>query len=368
MRRLVLALAIATAAPTFLGGCDKIKDLTGDRKEAKKDKSDDDDDDRKSKKKDKSDKGDERSAKAGGSSAPTTPAAAGTSAAASHVQSDCEVVVTANFAKLLSSPAMTKEVVPLLEEMLATPSPKDAKTKKLQAFMKSSGLSLKSLHNGAVCAKNIGGPGGDHWLFLVGGDIKPDSVVAALESSGVLEPSDKVLEVDGRKALAAKDGALGQYADGVVALSSTMDIFKAGAASSTAVTSVYKVDPGRELAFAMSDAFVQAKVKGDKKAPEPFKTVKSLSGFVDLSANKAEMRLGTGSADEAKKLDGLIALMGGELAKDQKPGSMEATLLASIKSRTDGNDVIVEVPLPPDTLTMAAAMLAAELRKEKSKL
>jgi hypothetical protein len=264
---------------------------------------------------------------------------------------------------------MTKEVVPLIEEMLANPSPKQAATRKVQAFMKEAGLSVKSIHNGAVCVKNIGPvKNQEQWVFAFGGAIKPDSIIPALEKSGVLEAGDKVIDVDGRKALAAKQGALGQFPDGVVGLSSTIDMYKAATATSTSTTSVYKIDPNHELAFALSDAFVQKKAKEDTKAPEPMKAVKSLRGHVDLAGNKAIMRLGTGSADEAKKLDGLVAMLAPELAKDQRPGSVEATILSSIKSRTEGNDVLVEVALPPDTLAKGAEMLAALLRKEKASL
>ncbi len=284
MKHLVLSLALAMTLPITVGGCDKLKELTGDKSSAKKDSSDDEDeDDDDKKKKKKNDKGDDKSARAPSSGAPSTPASpAGGSASSAHMPADCEAVITVNLSKLMQNPAMTKEIVPLLEEMIASPNPKQASTKKVQAFMKEAGLTLQSIHNGAMCVKNIGpAKNQEQWVFAFGGAIKPDSIIPALEKSGVLEAADKVIDVDGRKALAAKEGALGQFPDGVLGLSSNIDMYKAATATSAATTSVYRIDPSHELAFALSDAFVQKKVKEDTKAPEPMKAIKSVSGYVD---------------------------------------------------------------------------------------
>lgn len=367
MRSIILALTLALGAPVLLGGCDKIKELTGDKKSsAKKDDDDDDDDDDKKKKRKKDEKGDAKSAKPDNTAGPTTPVAANGSASSAHMPSGCQVVITANLAKLMAHPAMTKEIIPTLEEILANPAPKDDGTKKLQEFMKVTGISLKSIHNAAFCAIAFTpGKGGDSFGMAVGGDIKPDSIIPALEKSNL---GFNPIEVDGRKALSVKDGgAGGQFADGVVGLATSVAIYKSMNAPGTA-GAAYKIDPSRELSFSVSEELLKKSVKDDKKTPEPMKAVKTASGFIDLTAGKAEARLVTGSPDEAKKLDGLIALLMGEFAKDQKPGSLEELLFKTVKSRIEGNDVIVELPIPEQMLTQGAALLAAELKKAKATL
>jgi hypothetical protein len=362
MRSIVLALSLALGAPVLLGGCDKIKELTGDKSSSSKKDDDDDDDDRKKKKKKKDEeKGDAKSAKPDASSSPALAAA---NASSSHLPPGCQVVVTASFSKLLQHPAVAKEIVPLLEEIIANPNPKDDGTKKAQEFLKATGLSLKSFHNGAFCAVAFGpGKGNDSFGFAVGGDIKPASIIPALERSSI---GFKPIDVGGLKALSAKNGGVaGQFADGVIGLTTSEDIFKSMNAPAGAT---YKIEPGRELSFATSDAFIEKQFKDDKKSPEPFKTVKNISGWVDLSLGKAEARMVTGSPDDAKKLDGLVALLAGEFAKDQPAGSVEELLFKSLKSRIEGNDVVVELPIPEPLLAKGAAMLAAELKKVKPTL
>lgn len=369
MRSIFLALTLAIGAPVLLGGCDKLKELTGDSKsQAKKDDDDDDDDKKKQKKKkDKeTEKDDGNSAKADNTAGPSSPVVASGSASSAHMPSGCQVVITANLAKLMAHPAVEKEIVPLLEEILANPAPKNNGTKKLQEFMKVTGISLKNIHNAAFCAIAFTpGTGGDSFAMAVGGDIKPDSIIPALEKSNL---GFNPIEVDGRKALSGKDGeAGGQFADGVVGLATSVEIYKAMSAPGAA-GAAHRIDPSRELSFSLSEGLLKKSLRDDKKTPEPMKAVKTASGFIDLTGGKAEARLVTGSPDEAKKLDGLVALLAGEFEKDQKPGSLEELLFKTVKSRVEGNDVVIELPIPELMLTQGAALLAAELKKAKATL
>ncbi|MBL9028247.1 MAG: hypothetical protein JNL21_39000 [Myxococcales bacterium] len=362
MRSLLLALTLALGAPVVLGGCDKIKDLSGDKK-ASAEKDDDDRDTKKKKRKD-DEKADAKSgtpASSGApSSAPAMPVAAGAAASLKHMPAGCQVVLTLNASKVLAHPIVAKEIVPLIEQKLSAPPGSDEDVKKLQEFLKVTGLSLKGLHDGAFCGIGFSkGKGGDTWGLAIGADLKPDSIVPAFEKEG----GATVLDVDGRKALQAKNGMVGgQFADGVAGLATNTDVFKKMNAASAPT---YKVDAGRDFSFVVSEELIKTAIKDDKKTPEPMKAMNGASGFIDLGAGKAEVRLVTGSPEDAKKLDGLVALLLGEFAKDQKPGSLEEMLFKTVKTRMDGSDVVLELPIPEAMLSQAAAFVVAELKKMK---
>ena len=362
MRSLFLALALAVGSPVLLGGCDKINDLTGDKK-AKAEKEDDDDEGsakkKKSKKKD-DEKADAKSAAPAPVNAPSAPVARPAAASLAHMPDGRQVVLTLNASKVLAHPIVAKEIVPLLEQKLSSPPGSDEDVKKLQEFLRVTGLSLSGLRDGAFCGIGFTkGKGGDTWGLAVGAGLKPDSVVPAFEKEG----GATVLDLDGRKALQAKNGMVGgQFADGVAGLATNADVFKT---MNAPAAPAYRVDTSKELSFVVSEELIKTAFKDDKKTPEPMKAMKSASGFLDLAGGKAEVRLVTGSPEDAKKLDGLVALLTGEFAKDQKPGSLEEMLFKTVKTRLDGSDVVLELPIPEAMLTQAASFIVAELKKVK---
>jgi hypothetical protein len=361
-KHVLLGLVLAFGIPAF--GCGS---------EAKKDKDESAESDKSEKKDKKKDKGEKASGSAtaaptaapgGGATAPT--AAAGSAFA--HLPADCQVAVTFDLGKMLAHPAFQKEVAPLLEQIVATPSPKDEEFKKFQAFVQKTGTSPKSVKTVSVCVKGLDQPGADgDWGFVLGGDFKPDSIVPALEEHK--DPTDKVIEVEGKKAITSDKATVGQFSDATIGLAKTLDIFKALSGSNDHATALYKMDTTKELAFAAAESLIVAKIKNDPKTPEPFKGLKKVSGFADLAANKVTMRLTVGSADEATKLNALLILMKDEFAK--KPSSNqfgEGDALKSATSRIEGNDVVVEATFPATSLDGAAKLLAEELKKAKSKI
>jgi hypothetical protein len=317
MRSTVLVLVLAMSAPVTLTGCDQLKDLLGDKK-ASTSKEDDDHDARKPKQDKDLDEGDSKSAKSDSSSAPSPPASVGQSSTA-HMPAGCEFVVTMNLSKVTSHPAVTKELLPVVQDLLATPSPKDPGVKKLQAVAKTTGLSLKSLQNLAYCSiHHTKGKGPDTYAMAIGGDFKPETIIPAFEKT---EDPGTVLDIDGRKALKDKTGAVaGQFGDAVFGLGSNTDVFKS---MSTTPSSAYQIDPSRDLSFVMNERFIKTFLKEDAKELKGIKAMTGASGWIDLSAAKVEVRLITGSPDDAKKLDRLIALFAGDFAAEQKPGSVE---------------------------------------------
>jgi hypothetical protein len=369
-------IVLALAAPISLGGCDKIKELTGGKESAKADKDDEEDEDddkkdkKKKKKKDDGDKKSTGSSKPAETAAPVPPPAA--AGAAAHLPDSCEVALNVNVNRLANHPAIAKEVMPLLDELLATPSPKDDDFKRFQTFMKSAGLTARSFHNLAGCVSNIGkGRKSEVFGFAVGGDLKPDSIMSAFEK--VREASGKApltfTEVEGKKVLTDKDFALGQFPDGVLGAASSVDIYKRMLKPTDYAAGKYRLDMGKDLSFGLSDDFIAKELKGKGgKGKEQLEKVKKLSGFIDLSTGTAMVRIGTASAQDAKELDAFATVLASEFKKKASSPKLEDQLLSKMTNRIEGTDLIVEVPLPADTLNKAATMLADELRKSKGKI
>lgn len=365
-KHVLLGLVLAFGVPSFGCGSDAKKDKD---ESAESDKSDKKDKKKDEKEKDKGEKA-SGSATAAATAAPgggTTAPAAVAGSAFSHLPGDCQVAVTMDLGKTLAHPAFQKEVAPLLEEIVSAPSPKDEDFKKFQAFVQKTGTSPKSVKTVGICVKGISAGNEGDWGFVLGGDFKPDSIVAALEEHK--DATDKVIDVDGRKALTSDKATVGQFGDASIGLAKTLDIFKSLAGTNDHATTLYKMDTTKEIAFAAAESLIVDKIKNDPKTPEPFKGLKKVSGFADLASNKVVMRLTVGAPDEATKLNALLILMKDEFAK--KPSSNtfgEGDALKSATSRIEGNDVVIEATFPPTALDGAAKLLAGELKKAKTKL
>ncbi len=232
-KHVLLGLVLAFGVPSFGCGSDAKKDKD---ESAESDKSDKKDKKKDEKEKDKGEKA-SGSATAAATAAPgggTTAPAAVAGSAFSHLPGDCQVAVTMDLGKTLAHPAFQKEVAPLLEEIVSAPSPKDEDFKKFQAFVQKTGTSPKSVKTVGICVKGISAGNEGDWGFVLGGDFKPDSIVAAREEHK--DAKDKVIDVDGRKALTSDKATVGQFGDASIGLAKTLDIFKSLAGTNESTT------------------------------------------------------------------------------------------------------------------------------------
>jgi hypothetical protein len=259
-----------------------------------------------------------------------------------------------------------KEVVPLVDDILANPKPKDKDFADFQGFLKDAQLDWKkSLQDVAVCVADIDKK--PTWAMIVGGDIKPDTILPALEKhqgKSKLEPID-VARVKG---LGDKKAAVVQLADGSIGFSETKD-FLAKIVPTGDGAQKLKLDLGKELSFSVSEAGMKAALSSGKRAPDELQAIQHVEGSIDLGSGKSVIRLATGGADAAKKLDALITMMKSQFEKQAKGNQFgEADALKSLSSKIEGNDVVLEAALPAGTLEKAAGALAEQLKKTKSKM
>jgi hypothetical protein len=357
----------------LLTGCDQVKEKLGmaDKKEeASKD------DDKKDKKKKKSNDEEEDEKPSSSASAATSASAAPSSSpaatpsgpigqAASHLPGDCDAVVTLNVSKILAHQAFASQVVPALDEALKKASTEGKEAAKVDSFLKATGMSHRNIQDVAVCVKDAS-PEPSFGMVMAGG-FQPDSVVPAFEKA---DPSvtDKIKDLDGRKVVSDAEMTLGQYTDGSIALAKTPEFFKAMTNTGDALTSKYKVDGSKELVLAFPEGSI-AKLSNSagKPLPPELSGLKAMTLTLDLAGNKFVIRAVTTSPDEAKKLEAFITLaksQGGGAMAGLPPGT--ADILKNLATRIEGNDLIVEAPIPPEAIQSVATLAAEALRKETS--
>ena len=348
-------------------GCDKLglgkkKDETSADGTSKKSKKDDDDDSP-SKKKD-----DKPATSAAAAPEPGAPSVGGPATkATSHLPSDCQIVVHVSVTKLVQNPSLGKEVMPLLDQMLAMPAPKDASWKEFEAFVKDASIDpRKTISDVAICVTEIGS--GAKWGMTVGGTMAPGTIIPAFEKHKPATSKMHQADVSGLEAYVSDGLSVVQLTDGTVALAGKEDGLARLVPSSDAAAA-YKLDPSKEIAFTVTESGMKAALGSGKKAPDEFASVRRADGYIDLTAGKSFVRLACGTPDAAKKLDALLTLMKDKVqkeVKDDRFGQSEA--LSNASSRMEGGDVIIESTVSPAALDKLAASLAAELRKAKDRL
>jgi hypothetical protein len=365
MQKRVLWLGVALTALSLTPAC-------GDSKE-KKDSSSD-----------KNDEKDEKAGKKGDTSAkpatsgsaaalpeakPPAPMAA-TAGAAVHLTADCDVAGRLDVSKLLEHPGFKKEIVPIIDEVLATPNPKDEKFKKVQVFLKENNLDYKTaLKDVVFCVQDVAGD--TKFAVAVGGTFKPETLVLAIDKQRT-EKKVPIIDIDGRKAFSDDKFTAGQLADGTVVLSDKLALFKAMNATSDAATRVYKLDTGKVMTAGTSDdALTKAfAAKPPKKGGELFALMKTVRMTADLDANKTIVVIGCKSPEDATKLNAYITVAMSEFEKNpsKAPFPNAEKLLKATKTSLSGSDVTIEVSQDQAETDQAIKYAAEELRKLKSQI
>lgn len=361
----ILSLSLFGLLPA-LSGCDSLKEKLG-MEEAKKEKKDDDDKKKKDKDEEEDDE-DKKEAKGDSSAAPSASGAPSSGGplpaagkAASHLPADCDVAMTMNVAKILAHPSFSKSVVPALEDALKKVSTTGDDAAKTDAFLKDTGINAKSFTDVAMCVKDTGAD--DPAVSAAfAGDIKADSIVPAIEKADA-SVSSKIKEIDGRKAISDTEVTLGQLSDGTIALGTTEELFKGLSATNDNATAKYKLDTGKELAFSVSESLIQKSMSKGGSAPPELKSIKAVSGVLDLAGSKLSIRVTTGSADEAKKLESLFNLMKTQMGSQMAgapPGTADA--LKNATTKIDGSDLWIESTFPAATVDSLATLLADAIK------
>lgn len=355
-----LTLGILSLAPA-------CGDSKNDRKNDSSEKKDDAKDDKSAKKSD----GSAKPATSGSAAAlPAEKPTATAASAAAHLTADCDIAGRLDVTKLLEHPGFKKELVPLIDEILATPNPKDEKFKKVQVFLKENGLDYKTaLKDIVFCVQDVAGD--RKFAAAIGGTFKPETLVAAIDKQRT-EKKVPIIDVEGRKAFSDDKFTFGQVADGTVVISDKLELFKAMNATSDAATRVYKLDTDKLMTAGTSEeALTKAfAAKPPKKGGELFALMKTVRMNIDLDANKTTIVIGCKSAEDATKLNAYITVALSEFGKDpsKAPFPNSEKLLKATKTSLSGSDVTIQVSQDQAETDQAIKYAAEELRKLKGEI
>lgn len=344
-------------------------------------------DSKKSDKKDDASEKDDKDAKSakkpGGSATPATSSSGGAAlpsepptapvagaGAAAHLTADCDIAGRLDVTKLLAHPGFKKDIVPVIDEILATPNPKDEKFKKVQVFLKENNLDYKTaLKDIVFCVQDVAGD--TKFAVAVGGTFKPETLVEAIDKQRT-EKKVPIIDIDGRKAFSDEKFTAGQLADGTVVLSDKLELFKAMNATGDAATRIYKLDAGKVMTAGTSEeALTKAfAAKPPKKGGELFALMKTVRMNADLDANKTTIVIGCKSPEDATKLNAYITVAMSEFEKNpgKAPFPNAETLLKATKTSVSGSDVTLEVSQDQAETDQAIKYAAEELRKLKSQI
>ena len=374
MRSSTVLAGFFVSVAFLVTGCDDLKDKLGmgDKKEAA---SKDEKKDKKKKSGDEEETEEEGSAKPAASGSPTTAPAAPTPTpstpaagplgapgkAGSHLPADCDAVATVNLGKILSHQAFASQVVPALDEAIKKATTDGPNGAKVDSFLKETGINPKAVSDIAVCIKNAS----PEPIFgvIIAGSFTAESLVPALEKANPEEFKGKVKDLDGRK-VAENDGVtLGQLGDASIALAVGEAFFKSLSATSDNATSKYKLDGGKDIMISVPEGSVAKFAQGEPQLAN----VKGATISLDLTASKFMARIITTSPDEAKKLDAIITLAKSQAGADMAglpPGT--ADILKALTTKVEGNDLLLEAPIPAQSINGLASMIAAAMKEQTS--
>lgn len=294
-------------------------------------------------------------------SAAPAPAAPGAVAAA-HLPGDCDVAASIDLASVVAQPDVAKEIVPKLEEILKKGDSKDESFKRFQQAATELGLDpKKTFKTAAVCAKVVGQ---DKFGLVLAGELKPDTILAAIEKSMKPEKRSMITELDGRKVISDDKFTFGQAPDGAIVLANDKALFQALTATGDHHKSKYALALDKTISIVAGEALMKEEAK-----KKEFEKINKLSLWADLASMKLGAKLGVGDPGEAKKLETLLGEMRkvGEkdLEKDQS-GALE--VLKSLTAKADGGDVSIEGSIPEASIKKAVAQAAEGLKQTLSGL
>jgi hypothetical protein len=184
-----------------------------------------------------------------------------------------------------------------------------------------------------------------------------------------------MITVDGRKAAKKTNGELliaGQAADGAVVLANDQALYEGAVRASTAYQATYALQMNAEAAFVVGEQLMQRAKSARTLRGNPFAgsvaATTRVSGSVTLlNSPRAEVRIAMRSDKDAaalvKSIEGLILPGLKREAARQRSQFGEIEALNAAKVRSEGRDVVLDVPWSEAGVEQAAQK-AAELIRE----
>ncbi|MEZ4313183.1 MAG: hypothetical protein R3F14_34625 [Polyangiaceae bacterium] len=309
---------------------------------------------------------------------PSTLPAKQASIAYRHLPGGCDVVARGSLAQMMEVQAVKTHLVPIFDEMQANAA-KDPDAKAVDELLAAAGIDAKKdIKDVAVCMKGVSLPKSEQkFLLVLGGDLRPESVVPAWEKVDA-RTTDKpvVTKTDGRFVgrLREADGEtiiVGQGSDAAILVSNEEALFAGAVNETKSFETDYALPQAGEASIAVGASIVRdAMAMG---GPNPFQkdinAITRVTGTASLAQARVELRLTTTSPQSAKSLLDvynliLAPMMKKEMGQQKIPG---AASLSEAKATVEGNDFVLAAQGTPADVDAAARELARVLREERAK-
>ncbi|MBN2194177.1 MAG: hypothetical protein JW751_15275 [Polyangiaceae bacterium] len=291
-----------------------------------------------------------------------------TSVAHEHLPSTCEAVVRVDVKSLLAVSAVKEQVLPAFDEQAR----KDPDAGKLAAFLMTAQLDpKKDLREVVVCLSHLAGSQPDV-VAVIGGSLKPDGVIRALElhsAKGELKPTR---EVDGLKIIESADEPVfvSQAEDGAILISNQQSLILLAARTSKAFEA-YEIPLSEQASGVITDSAMRS-LSQHMKEQNPLgvstDSVGRAIASVSLDTGKVLAKVSFGTANDATLVAGAANVLLAQSRRRPIPNEMANEALQSLSLRAEGKDLVGELVIPRTAIDEGAKAFANQIRKADKKL
>jgi hypothetical protein len=286
------------------------------------------------------------------------------SVAHEHLPKACQAVVRVDIKGILKTKPVKEHVVPEIEDKAK--ESKDAD--KLAKFLITAELDpKKDLKEMVICFTDLDAKE-PSFVAVIGGDLKKDGVVNALEKHGKKDEFKAPKEEDGLRVIEAKDEEIfitQSNKDAALLFGNKLELIKKAAKSGDDFKG-YDIPLDEQfVGIITEDAVKELSNKAGAQNPlgDKMKNAGRMIVTASLDTGKVEARLGMPDEAAAKELvDGLKGLL--DLVKDSPGADAEAKeVMSSASIEAKGKEVVVKLTIPKKMIEEGAKEVAKGIRK-----
>jgi len=291
-----------------------------------------------------------------------------TSVAHEHLPGNCEAVIRVNVASLLAVPAVKERIVPALDEQVR----RDPDAGKLAAFLTTARLDPKrDLEEAVVCLLDVDSKEPEV-LAIIGGSLKRNGVVEALQLHADKDEIKPLREVSGLKIIEARDEPffISQAADGAILLANKESLLFLAEKPSQAYEA-YELKLSEQASGLVTAAAMRSINDGLGPRNPLGATTRNLGKAmltVSLDTGKVSARVCFGTANDASEAAGAANVLLGGARREPMPDLSQKELVDSLTVRAEGEEVVGELVLPKRMIDDAAREIAEGIREADQKL
>lgn len=290
------------------------------------------------------------------------------SVAHEHLPGSCEAVVRVNLESLLTAPAVKERILPALDEQVQ----KDPDAGKLAAFFTTAQLDPKrDLTEAVVCISDLDA-NKPEVLAIIGGKLKKNGVVEALQIHADKDEIRPVREASGLKIIETRDEPffISQAADGAILLANKESLLLLADKTSQAYEA-YDLQLSEQVAGVVTAGAMRSLNDGLGSRNPLGAATRSLGRAlmtVSLDTGKVTAHVTFGTANDAAEAAGAANVLLAGARREPPPEPKYRDVLDSVQVRAEGSEVIGQLVIPRQMIDDAAREIADGIREAEDKL